>query len=391
VLFRALPTKYFTKLIKKSGFFSKLKGAFSRARNPDADISDQVIIGLEEQLKENPNNFRLRLKLADTCLSRGKRDKALDEYCKSARLYLKNDFIPLAIATYKKILSEEPKHLEANLELGRIYKQKKLNADATAHYLQAFNVYRENDRPNEALEVLETIIETAPDKEPYRLLLRELFPEYQESAKSIYSDIIITHKSPEKNGGMSAAEPTDADDFFDLGAELGEEFDEFSIASENLESFGQGAPNHGVEEIFQTMKTTRGKDRQDSENDKFHYNLALAYNELKMPEQALRESEEALKSVSFRLPTLLLRSRIFLHQGAYSSALSQIQQGLLEKGLTRNDFLTFKHQLGQILKEMGHYQQALEALHEAYTLDPDNQSLAGEIEELENLTRSPSM
>ncbi|MBN2706746.1 MAG: tetratricopeptide repeat protein [Deltaproteobacteria bacterium] len=377
-------------MITKTGFFSKLKGAFRRDKTPAADISDQVIIGLEEQLKENPNNFRLRLKLADTCLSRGEREKALDEYCKSARLYLKNDFIPLAIATYKKILSEDPKHLEANLELGRIYKQKKLNADAVTYYLQAFNVYRENDRPNEALEILETILETAPDKEPYRLLLRKLFPEYQESAKSIYSDIIITHKSLEKNGGMSTAEPAGEDDFFDLGAELGEDFDDFSISSEHLESSEQETHDHGVEEIFQTMKSTRGKDRQDSENDRFHYNLALAYNELKMPEQALRESEEALKSAGFRLPTLLLRSRIFLNQGAYSAALSQVQQGLLEKGLTRNDFLTFKRQLGQILKEMGHYKQALEALREAYTLDPDSKSLAGEIEELEKLTSSPS-
>ena len=83
------------------------------------------------------------------------------------------------------------------------------------------------------------------------------------------------------------------------------------------------------------MRTVRSlqEEKDNTDSDKFHYNLALAYNELKMPEQALQESEEALKSTNFRLPALLLRSRIFLSQGSPSTALSQVQQGLLEKGL----------------------------------------------------------
>lgn len=377
-------------MAKKPGFFSRLKSALTRQKDTSVDISDEAIEAIAAQLKQNPNNFRLRLKLADNYLSRGERENALDEYCKSARLYIENDFTPLAVATYKKILNEDPDHLEANLELGHIYQQKKFYADATTYLHKAFDLYHENDLNDKALKVLETIIEIAPEKEPYRQLIKEIFPEHQENAKSIYSDIIITKKEGQTDFELTPKNHELDDNFFDLSAELGVEIDDIdsnsTSSSEDSTSATEGEP-HGVEEIFQTLKSTYQDDTNDADAEKFHYNLAMAYNELKMPEQALQESEEALKSNNFRLPALLLRSRIFLDQGSLSTALSQVQQGLLEKGLTLQDFLTFKMQLGLILKEMGHIPQALEAFREAHSLDPENQELANEIETLENAVR----
>ncbi len=378
-------------MAKKHGFFSKLKSAFTRRKDSAiVAISDEVIEAIKAQIKQNPHNFRLRLKLADSYLTRGERENALEEYCKSARLYVENDFTPLAIATYKKILNEDPNHLEANLELGHIYQQKKFYADATIHLHKAFDFYHANNLNEKALKVLETILEIAPDKEPYQLILKEIFPEHQENAKSIYSDIIITKPEIGAQPGTDAEDFAGSDSFFDLNAELGTEINNIDDIDEdlNLDSDTLNAPEdgqvYGVEEIFQTLKSTYQDDSNDSDSDKFHYNLAVAYNELKMPEQALQESEESLKSNDFRLPTLLLRSRIFMEQGSLSTALSQVQQGLLEKGLTLQDFLTFKMQLGLILKEMGHIPQALEAFREALSLDPENRELANEIKNLEN-------
>lgn len=361
----------------KLGFFSKLKKALGGKKSPAAGDPLAEIGKLEELINENPNNFRNRLKLADLYLAQGEKQTALETFFSCARLYQEHDFIPLAIATYKKILAEEPGYLEANLELARIYQQKKLNADAADFYLKAFNHLRERERLDEALQVLETLIGIAPDKEPYRILLKELFPEYRETEKSVYSDIIITKSVP---GSEKTGEPPENDGFFDLGAELGQQMENIEFSeSDSSENHG----DHGVEEIFQTLKSDYGRQGNGLDNDKFHYNLALAYNELKMQDQALQESEVALKSPNFRLPSLLLRSRIFVERQAYSKALSQIQQGLREKGLTRNDFLTLKIQLGLILKEMGHNSKALEAFQEALSIEPDNPEVAAEIKILE--------
>jgi tetratricopeptide (TPR) repeat protein len=380
-------------LTKKPGFLSRLKGVFKRQKAQAVDTSDKVIESLEEQLKKTPNNFRLRLKIADIYLTRGDREQAITEYCNSARLYAENDFIPLAIATYKKILNEDPENPDANLELGHIYQQKKFYADATSYLKKSFDFYHANGLQDKALQLLETIIEIAPEKEPYQSLLKQLFPNHQENAKSIYSDLIVTKKDHviSKPPEPEIDQITGGDSFFDLGEELDTEItdinitDDFSVDDETLANIEEGEP-HGVEKIFETLRSTYDEDEGDSDQDKFHYNLALAYNELKMPEQALQESELALKSNNFRLPSLLLRSQIFFSQGSLSTALAQVQQGLLEKGMTMHDFMTFKLQLGLILKEMEHYPQALEAFREAHSLDPDNQELAEEIESLENLT-----
>ncbi|MCK5915496.1 MAG: hypothetical protein KAG92_05105 [Deltaproteobacteria bacterium] len=370
-------------MIKKPGFFSKLKSAFKRRKDTSTGVSDEVIESFKKQLEKTPQNFRLRLKLADSYLVHGERDEALAAYCETARLYLENDFTPLAIATYKKILNEEPEHLEANLELGHIYLQKKFFADATSYLRNAFDYCHENGLNDKSLQILETIIEIVPDKEPYRLLLKDLFPKHQESAKSIYSDIIIS----KKEGTSKPAPVTTSDNFFDLGAELDTEIDDIEdnpVCDQDILDPADVEEPSGVEEIFKTLRTTYHEDTNDSDSCKFHYNLALAYNELNMPEQALKESEEALKSDHLRPPTLLLRSRIFINQGALSTALSQVQQGLLEKGLSMQDFLTFKLQMGLILKKMGHHQKALEAFHEASSMDPENQEVADEIAALEN-------
>ncbi len=377
---------------KKPGLLSKFKRVFTRraARN-EPDVSDQAITGLEEQIKANPGNFRLRLKLADLYQLRGDREKAQEAYLTNARLYHKNDFIPLAIATYKKILNEDPNHLDANLEIANIYCNKKFYADATTYLRRAFDYYLENQSNDQALETLETIISIAPDKEPYRKLQRELFPEYQEKARSVYSDIIVTGKS--QSSQPETIEPAAGGDFFDLATELGDDVVAIEEPPANVTSIEESNADfaeHGIEKVFQTMKSTFEEEKKGADADKFHYNMVLAYYELNMLEQAMAESEVLLKSDNFRLPTLLLRSRILQEQGALNSALSQAQQGLLEKGLTRQDFITLKTQLGMILKEMGHLPRALQALKEAYDLEPGNQELSIAIAELEQLAASAS-
>lgn len=381
---------------KKIGLLSKFKKVFTR-RPPkkEPEFSDQAVSELEELIKANPGNFRLRLKLADIYHLRGEKEKAQEAYLTNARLYLENDFIPLAIATYKKILNEDPDHLDANLEIAQIYRQKKFFADATNHLRRAFDHYIASQMTGQALETLETIIAIAPDKEPFRKLQKELFPEHQEKERSVYSDIIVTGKSQSQSSEPpELTEITEiADDFFDLGQELGEDIIVIDEQPANVTSIDDSDINfdeHGVEKIFQTMKSTFEEDKKDTDPDKFHYNMVLAYYELNMPEQALKESEELLKSANFRLPTLLLRSRILLDQGELNAALSQAQQGLLEKGLTRHDFITLKTQLGMILKEMGHLTRALEALKEAYDLEPGNEELSLEIAQLEQLAANAS-
>lgn len=368
-----------------SGFLKKLKDLFSSKKKEDTTVSSTIDL-YRNQLSENSKNFRIRIKLAELLLANGEQEEAIAEYSTAARLYLDHGFSPMAIAVYKKIIKVEPEHLDANLQLARIYQRENLFADAITYYQHVFELYQKNENSSEALGILEKILEIAPDKEKFRRMMHRLFPDFRETEKSIYSDVIVADHAdkkiaPEVN---AAAE----EDFFDLNAELSGELSTLDTDIDQGISPLDNEEDIGVEQIFQTLKKTFVEDADKTSEDdinqqKFHYNMALAYSELKMIDQALAESNTSLQFASFRVPTLLLRGRLFREAGDLQESLSQFQQGLRERGLRRQDFLSFKYELGLTFKQMDDPLRALESFREAYSIDPAFENVAEEIASLE--------
>ena len=369
-----------------SSLLKKLKGIFSKKKKKVDPKAVANIDMYRQQVAENSKNFRARIKLAELLLTTGEKEEALNEYSTAAKLYLDHGFSPMAIAVYKKIIKINPEHVEANLQLARIYQQENLFADAVTYYQQVFEFYQNNGQAKEALGILEKILEIAPDKEKFRRLMRQLFPDFQEAEKSVYSDVIvIDHPEKNINPEVNAAE---GDDFFDLSAELSGELNTLDGDLDQQSSESDNIDDIGVEQIFQTLKKTFAEEgditpENDLKQQKFHYNMALAYCELGMLEQALEESNTALQFAGFRVPTLLLRGRIFRETGNLQESLSQFQQGLRERGLRRQDFLSFKYELGLTFKQMGDHLRALESFREAYSIDPEFKNVAEEISSLE--------
>ncbi|MEA3240609.1 MAG: tetratricopeptide repeat protein [Pseudomonadota bacterium] len=367
------------------GFFKKFKDLFSAKKKTDSAAATTIDV-YRHQLAENSKNFHIRIKLAELLLTTGEKEEAIAEYCTAARLYLDHGFSPMAIAVYKKIIKIDSEHLHANLQLAKIYQRENLFADAITYYQQVFELYQQDDQPNEALGILEKILEIAPDKEKFRRMMHRIFPEFQEAEKSIYSDIIVAEKA-EKNDNLDV-NAAEEESFFDLRAELSAEL---NTLNDNLDHGISDIDNEediGVEQIFQTLKKTFAEEgdktlEDDINQQKFHYNMALAYSELGMTEQALEESNAALQFVSFRVPTLLLRGRIFRATGDLQESLSQFQQGIRERGLRRQDFLSFKYELGLTFKQMDDPLRALDSFREAYSIDPEFENLAEKISSLE--------
>jgi tetratricopeptide (TPR) repeat protein len=366
-------------------FFKKFKALFSANKKTDSAV-DSTINVYRHQLAENSKNFRIRIKLSELLLTTGEKEEAIAEYCTAARLYLDHGFSPMAIAVYKKIIKVDPGHVDANLQLARIYQRENLFADAITYYQQVFELYQQDDQPNEALGILEKILEIAPDKEKFRRMMHRLFPDFQEAKKSVYSDIIVADHS-EKNGNLEVNTAEGAN-FFDLSAELSGELNTLSSNLDQGISDSDNEEDIGVEQIFQTLKKTFAEEGDKTSEDdinqqKFYYNMALAYSELGMTEQALEESNTALQFASFRVPTLLLRGKIFRETGDLQESLSQFQQGIRERGLRRQDFLSFKYELGLTFKQMDDPLRALDSFREAYSIDPEFENIAEEISSLE--------
>jgi tetratricopeptide (TPR) repeat protein len=376
------------------GIFTRLKRLLqSKAaggRRREAQGSP-AIDTLRSQLRQNPGNNRLRIKLADALLVEKLQQDAITEYMAAAHSYVAQGFAPMAIAVFKKIVKLDEKHLEANLNLARIYQRENLLADAVSYYQNVFHHYYDTGQRQEAFDILEKILDIAPDKQQFRRRMRELFPEFQEAEKSTYSDLLITSRPPT---GDDLAVGTGDGDFFDLGAELSAEVaDDISTFSapgvEPAAHTGETTDNDiGVEKVFAVLKQTMregatAENADDIDQLKFHYNLAVAYRKLGMYDQAIEESQISLDAPAYRRQLLLLRGQVFRELGNLKESLSQLQQGIRERGLNRKDFLALKYELGLTLLELNDVSRAQEAFREVYSIDPEFQEVATYIAKLD--------
>ena len=75
--------------------------------------TDKAIKELQKLVKASPKDIRSHQKLGDLYLKNGDNEKAIEEYLRVAELYEEEDLNFQAISIYKKVLSINPKLIEA--------------------------------------------------------------------------------------------------------------------------------------------------------------------------------------------------------------------------------------------------------------------------------------
>ena len=93
--------------------------------NPKKAIAEYIKL-----IEADPKDIRLYLKLGDLYCKNGENEKAITEYMKLAGLYAEEDLNSRAISIYKKVLSINPKHIDALHEIAGLYLKEGLSGDA---------------------------------------------------------------------------------------------------------------------------------------------------------------------------------------------------------------------------------------------------------------------
>ena len=115
-----------------------------------------------KQVEKAPRDKRLRLKLGDLYLKNGDYEKAIKEYLQTGDLYAKEDLNTRAIAIYKRVLSIDPRHIEAIHRIAKLYLKEGLLGDARGCYEKILKI-KFNDE--EALKALSMIKESRQSKQ----------------------------------------------------------------------------------------------------------------------------------------------------------------------------------------------------------------------------------
>jgi len=136
---------------------------------------DKLINEYEEIVRQNPEDYRARIKLAEFYAKQGNQQRAEEEFLTVAKSYKDDGFNLKAIATYKQVLKLNADNSTIILELADLYKRQGLIRDAIDQYHAAIVIFQQNQQKNEVLHVLKRMSELSHESVELGLKLADLF------------------------------------------------------------------------------------------------------------------------------------------------------------------------------------------------------------------------
>jgi tetratricopeptide (TPR) repeat protein len=172
------------------------------------------------------------------------------------------------------------------------------------------------------------------------------------------------------------SEGHDEEGEFDLAAMLDEDDAHTSQTIGTL--IGVGSVGRGFAEVFSAFK--KGIEEQVDEGDAdTHYDLAIAYKEMGLDEDAVRELEAVLKTGTRVIETLSLLAHCKLALGDPTSAASHLENALSRAGDSDEAAVSLRYDLGEALLAAGREAEAREAFAKVAAADPKFRDVAERI------------
>ena len=305
--------------------------------------SEKAIKEYEKLLKASPKDIRSHLKLGDLLLKNGENEKAIGEYLRVAELYVEEDLSSRAISIYKKVLSIDPRHLEALHRIANLYLKEGLKGDARNYYQTILKV-RPNDQ--DAINTLRTLEDHHVPKEVPKEVPKKVPPAEHAPVKHRHT--------PEKRGGEQVTPPPSASTVTPLPTPPSPTFSEAEISSVD----------------------------KDAE---MHYHLGIAYKEMELYDYAISEFEMASSSTPMTFDCYIMLGDCFMQKGDLDKSIEHYRTASGLKGLSDEKLARLHFNLGCAYEANGMASEALDAFTLVLKLD---HSIAEAEEKIRKLQKS---
>ncbi len=136
---------------------------------------DKAIREYQRLVEDDPKDVRTLLKIGDLQTRSGDHDKATETYGRVAQFYSEQGFFLKAVAVYKQILRLDSSLIEVNLKLADLYYQLGLMSDAANQYRSVSQLFEQQGRIEESIDILKKMVELDPDNVASRIKLAESY------------------------------------------------------------------------------------------------------------------------------------------------------------------------------------------------------------------------
>ncbi len=154
--------------------FNKAKALQEAEKSVALGKTSQAIKQYQAIVEKDPADLTLLNTIGDLHVRDKNLSEGLKQFHKLADAYVQEGFTVKAIAIYKKIAKLNPGSVDPLLKLGELYHLQGLGREARDQYLQAVEFYRRKNQDEQAVDVLQKVVQLDPENVTVRSRLAQL-------------------------------------------------------------------------------------------------------------------------------------------------------------------------------------------------------------------------
>ena len=344
---------------------------------------------LQAAVAGSPEDWSLRRELAEAMLEAGDRAGGLHELEVAMNGAENSDDLELAMALAEELGKLEPlvvKHHQKRVEYAFRRNDKPRLVEA---YLTLGDALVQNEQTEKARAVYQRVLELSPDNLQAQAAMDMLAPAGKPAAPAApttRSSAAATGKrgstaAPAARSSGPAA-PVSDDGFVNLGDWLRED----EGPKDTRMVVDEQEPSGDEEADFADMlkKFKQGvAENVDAEDYQSHYDLAIAFKEMGLLDEAIAGFQKALGSKQNRLPTYEALGECFLEKGQAKMASAILNRAVAEVNTSDDQLVGVLYLLGRASEEQGDAAKALEFYQRVFVIDIQFKDVADRMASLE--------
>ncbi|HVE33168.1 MAG TPA: tetratricopeptide repeat protein [Gemmatimonadaceae bacterium] len=350
--------------------------------------AEHVVDALQLQVDQNPTDWNLRRSLAEAMLDAGNRDAGIRELEAAMAGAERSGDLDLASAIAEEISRLEPeviKHQQKRVEYAFRTNDRPRLIEA---YLALADVLLRTEQIDKARTIYERVLDLSPDETRARAGLQTVgiastpAPSMTPMGNHRLSGAI---PAPRNSRPVRREMTPSAGGFVNLGDLLRDE----EVPRDTRMVVPEQEPTGDEEADFADMlrKFKQGiAENVDPQDYQSHYDLAIAFKEMGLIDEAIGEFQKALGSSTNRLPAYEALGQCFMDKGQFKLASSILTRALTERA-SDDQLVGVLYLLGRASEALGNNQDAINYYQRVFVVDIQFRDIAQRMHEVERAWR----
>lgn len=350
--------------------------------HPSTMVAKHSVEVLQASADAEPENWQLRRQLAEAMLEAGDRERGINELETAMAGAERGSDLDLAMALADELARLEPDAVRHHQKRVEYAFRKNDRPRLIEAYLGLGAALVTADQADKARTVYQRVLDLSPDEARAHTAIDTLEPPEpsQQPAPRASGAPARRGSAPQQMPRPSEA-GLDSVDFVNLGDWLRDD----THRKDTRMVVAEQEPTGDEEADFQDMlrKFKQGvAENVDAEDYQSHYDLAIAFKEMGLIDEAIAEFQKVLARPDNRLPTYEALGQCFLEKGSPRLALSVLTRALSEKA-TEEQLVGVLYLLGRASEDLGNAADALVYYQRVFVLDIQFRDIAERMNEVE--------